>query len=68
MYIINFDDCVIFKVTEESRYYDKHYPTFNAAKLDLVDYWDKASKQAKLTLREAIKIKETDVKSFINEP
>lgn len=65
MYVINYDDCVIFKVTEKSKGYDNYYSTFNEAKIDLVDYWDTAAKQSKIILKEAKKLKATDVKSFI---
>ena len=65
MYVINFDDAVIFEVKEESRFYDKHYSTFEEAKTDLIDYWDRFLKMAQTKLSESNLMKKVDVKTFI---
>jgi len=64
VYVINFDEAIIFKTNKNLHFYDKHYQTFDEAKEDLISYWDNVVSDAKSNLSAIKKMKIADVKSF----
>ena len=66
VFVINFDDAIIFKVDKyfEFKFYDKKYQTFESAKEDLVSYWDNVLADAKRNLSNVKNLKAKDAKSF----
>ena len=64
VFVINFDEAIIFKTNKDLHFYDKHYNTFDEAKEDLISYWDNLVNDAKRNLSAVKKMKISDVKSF----
>ena len=64
VFVINFDEAIIFKTNKDLHFYDKHYMTFDEAKYDLISYWDNLVSDAKRNLSAVKKMKISDVKSF----
>lgn len=64
VFVINFDEAIIFKTNKDFHFHDKHHSTFDEAKEDLISYWDNLVSDAKRTLSAVKKIKIADVKSF----
>jgi len=61
VFVINYTDSIIFQKTEDGRHYDEEYETFEEAKVQLIAYWENALTAAKLQLKEAKKIKLSNV-------
>jgi hypothetical protein len=57
VFVINFDESIIFNKNEDVDFYDEHYSDFEDAKRELVDYWETALINAKTKLKEAKNIK-----------
>mgnify|MGYP003593257744 CR=1 FL=1 len=64
VFVINFDESIIFKTNKDLHFYDKHYQTFEEAKNDLISYWDNLVSDAKRNLYASKKMKIEDVESF----
>ena len=64
VFVINFDEAIIFKTNKDLQFYDKHYNTFDEAKNELISYWDNLVSDAKRNLSAVKKMKIVDVKSF----
>ena len=64
VFVINFDEAVIFKTNKDLHFYDKYYNTFDEAKVDLISYWDNLVSDAKRNLSAVKKMNIADVKSF----
>ena len=64
VFVINFDEAIIFKTNKDLHFYDKHYMTFDEAKYDLISYWDNLVSDARINLSAVKKMKIADVKSF----
>ena len=57
VFIINFDEAIIFKTGRNAQFYDEQYEDFEEAKEQLIDYWDKLMNDAKSKLKEVKKNK-----------
>ena len=68
VFVINFDEAIIFKTDKDLRFYDTHYNNFDKAKNDLISYYDTLVNDAKRKLSAVRKMKIADVKSFIDTP
>lgn len=67
VFVVNYDESVIFKTKDNIRFYDDHYPTFGEAKKELIAYWENVLSKAKTNLSYVKKLKVNDVKSFIDD-
>ena len=61
VFVINFDEAIIFKTNRDVQFYDEQYETFEEAKEELVNYWDNVLADAKTKLSEVKKINLTKV-------
>ena len=57
VFVINFDEAIIFKANRDIQFYDEQYETFEEAKEQLINYWDNVLADAKNKLSEVKKIK-----------
>jgi hypothetical protein len=57
VFVVNFDESVIFKTRMDNPFYDEKYETFEEAKEQLVSYWDNVLAGAKNNLKGAKKMK-----------
>ena len=64
VFVINFDEAIIFKTSRDPQFYDDQYDTFDEAKEQLIYYWDNVLADAKNRLIEVKKIKLSNVQSL----
>ena len=64
VFVINFDEAIIFKTNRDSQFYDEQYETFEEAKEQLINYWDNYLADAKNKLAEVKKIKLSNVQGL----
>lgn len=61
VFVINFDEAIIFKTNRDTQFYEEQYETFEEAKEQLINYWDNVLADAKNKLSEVKKIKLSNV-------
>jgi hypothetical protein len=64
VFVINFDEAIIFKTNRDAQFYDEKYETFEEAKEQLINYWDNVLADAKNKLSEVKKIKLNNVQGL----
>jgi ABC-type Fe3+-hydroxamate transport system substrate-binding protein len=64
VFVINFDEAIIFKTNRDAQFYDEQYETFEEAKEQLINYWDNVLADAKNKLSEVKKIKLSNVQGL----
>ena len=64
VFVINFDEAIIFKTNRDAQFYDEQYETFEEAKEELINYWDNVLADSKNKLSEVKKIKLSNVQGL----
>jgi hypothetical protein len=64
VFVINFDEAIIFKTNIDCQFYNEQYQTFDEAKEQLISYWDNVLAEAKNNLKQVKKLKITNVQEL----
>lgn len=64
VFVVNYDEAIIFNTNKDLHFYDETYHTFEQAKEQLVSYWDNAVSEAKRKLKEVKMYKLGNVQSI----
>lgn len=57
VFVINYDEAIIFRTNKGVQFYDETYDTFDEAKEQLISYWDNALSEANRRYKEVKKYK-----------
>jgi len=64
IFVINFEDGIIFEKEKDGLFYAKEYESFKDAKSVLISHWQNEVQDSLFKLKEAKKLKQKDVKTL----